>query len=291
MSLLFQGIEKAYELFEQKEFEQSLETVLKVEQMLGHGSNGEKLSEDEANEILSSLENFKGFNYLALDQVGEAREAFERSLNINPNSSQACAGMGEVFYLLERDEEAKVMYEWSFDNNPSNQFAVAGLAKVNRRLGLPDNHNTLNLETTLKSKDSFYKLLSEAYKQFTDKEYEESLVTLAQVEKIFNKACTSKTTAANVVSLENFKGFNYLALNHLDLAQAAFERALNINPASSQSCAGLAEIFFLQGKEKESKSMFEWAVKHNPANGFAIEGLKKVNKALKLPEKDNSLIQ
>ncbi len=289
MGSIYQAIEQAYELFEKKEFKQSLETAKTVEEMLQKKEHSENITEEEKNEIISSLDNFKGFNYLALDQVGDARESFEKSLNINPNSSQACAGMGEVFFLLERDEEAKVMYEWALDNNPSNQFAKAGLAKINNRLGLPENHNTLNVETALKKKDDFYKLITEAYRLFTDKNYEESLVKLAEVEKIFNKGVSSKTAAAKIVSLENFRGFNYLALNILEPAKASFERALNINPASSQACAGLGEILFLEGKEKESKSMFEWAVKHNALNEFAMEGLKKVNKALGFNEDHNTL--
>lgn len=291
MGSIYQGIEQAYELFEKKEFKQSLELAKKVEAMLQGDGQSENLSDQEKNEILSSLDNFKGFNYLALDQIGDARDSFEKSLNINPNSSQACAGMGEVFYLLERDEEAKVMYEWALDNNPSNQFASAGLAKINNRLGLPENHNTLNVETTLKKKDDFYKIITEAYRLFTDKNYEESLVKLAEVEKIINKGISSKTAAAKIVSLENFRGFNYLALNVLEPAKASFERALNLNPASSQACAGLGEILFLEGKEKEAKSMFEWAVKHNPLNEFAVEGLKKINKALGLKEDHSSLTE
>jgi tetratricopeptide (TPR) repeat protein len=291
MSLLYQAIEKAYELFEKKEFNLSLQTALEAEELLKGEENSNTLSEEEKTEITGSLENFKGFNYLSLEQIAEAKDAFENSLNINPNSSQACAGMGEVFFLLERDEEAKVMFEWALDNSPTNLFAKAGLAKVNKRLGLPENHTTLNVETTLRRKDDFFKLISDSYRLFTEYKYEESLKKLADVEVIFNSGITSRTSAAKIVSLENFKGFNYLALDRTEEAKDCFERALNINPASSQACAGLAEIFYLQGREKEAKSMFEWAVKHNNINEFAVEGLKKTNIALGLDANDNSLTE
>lgn len=291
MSFLYQAIEKAYELFEEKEFKSSLEAIQKIEEMLNINEYSANLSENEKTEIKGSLENFKGFNYLALDCVQEAKDSFENSLNINPNSSQACAGMGEVFFILERDEEAKIMCEWALDNNPANLFASACLAKVNRKLGLPANHNTLNLDTTLKSGDDFYKLISESYRLFTEKKFEESLKKLTEIESIFNRTTISKNAASKVVSIENFKGFNYLALHNLEIAKDCFEKSLNLNPSSSQACAGLAEIFFLENKESESKSMYEWAVKHNPVNSFAVEGLKKVNLALGFPENHNSLTE
>ena len=63
----------------------------------------------------------------------------------NPNSSQACAGLGEVLFLSGKDKEAKTMYEWGVKNNPLNQFAVEGLIKVNKVLGIQENHNTLTI--------------------------------------------------------------------------------------------------------------------------------------------------
>jgi Tfp pilus assembly protein PilF len=291
MSILFQAIENAYELFERKEFEPALEEVKKAENMLNRDEFNKSLSEKEKDEILSSLENFKGFNYLALSLVEEAKEAFEKSLNINPNSSQACAGMGEVFYIIEQNEEAKIMFEWSLDNAPDNQFAVAGLAKVNKKMRLPENHNTLNLDTSLKRKDTFYNILSEAYRLFSNHKFEESLAKLVEIEKILNQSVTAKDAAKKIVSLENFRGFNYLSLQRYAEAKVCFERALNINPSSSQSCAGLAEILFLENQEKEAKSMYEWSVKNNPMNDFAVEGLKKVNQLLGLPLTHNTLTE
>jgi Tetratricopeptide repeat. len=291
MSILFQAIENAYELFERKEFEPALEEANRAESILEQEKFGQNLSEKEKSDILGSLENFKGFNYLALNLVEEAKEAFEKSLNINPNSSQACAGMGEVFYIIEQDEEAKIMFEWALDNAPDNLFAAAGLAKINKRMGLPENHNTLNLDTMLKRKDNFYKILSEAYRLFANHKFEESLAKLVEIENILNTSVTAHDTAKKIVSLENFRGFNYLSLYRYEEARVCFERALKLNPSSSQSCAGLAEILFLKNREKEAKSMYEWSVKNNPLNDFAVEGLKKVNQLLGYPVTHNTLTE
>ena len=85
----------------------------------------------------------KGFNYLGLDDKTNARKCFETALNINHESSQACSGLGELFYLEGKDKEAKTMYEFAVKNNPENPYAVSGLEKVNKVLDYPETHNTL----------------------------------------------------------------------------------------------------------------------------------------------------
>ena len=283
-----QLVEDAYSLFERKDFQQALTKVIAAEEEWKN-SAGMKYSEAERQEIVASLENFKGFNYLALNDTKSAKDAFESALQANPNSSQACAGIGEVFYLQENDEESKIMFEWAVDNNPNNQFALSGLAKVNRHLGLPEYHNTLNIDLTIKKRDDFYKALSIAYKLFNEKKFEESLKKLAEIEKLFNKSLMNNDANLKYVSLENFKGFNFLALNLVENARQCFENALNINPNSSQACVGLGEVFYLEQKDSEAKAMFEWGLKNNPKNQIAHASLERVNKSLGFPEKHLSM--
>jgi len=142
-------IDQAYAFFNTKSFYQALDKLSEAEKLLDDAKVTNKFSEAELREKIVSLENFKGFIYLSLQEYEKAKLAFEKALDINPNSSQACAGLGEVFYLGKMDQEAKIMYEWAIDNNPQNQFAVSGLEKVNKSLGLPPENNTLNIETTL----------------------------------------------------------------------------------------------------------------------------------------------
>ena len=68
---------------------------------------------------------------------------YEKSLVVCPNSSEACAGLGEVFYLAELDEQSKAMFEWALKSNSENEVARRGLAKVNGLLGLRSDHNSL----------------------------------------------------------------------------------------------------------------------------------------------------
>lgn len=283
-----QLVEDAYSFFERKEFHKALNNVAEAEDEWKN-SAGKKYTDEEKQEIIASLENFKGFNYLAINNLELAKKAFENALLANPTSSQACAGLGEVFYLQEMDEEAKIMFEWAVDSNPNNQFALSGLAKVNRGAGLPEYHNTLNIDTTLKKREDFYRSITSAYKLFNEKKYDESLRKLQEVEKLFNKTIMNRETSLKFVSLENFKGFNYLALNNVIDAQECFERAININPNSSQACVGLGEVFFLQCKDSEAKAMFEWGLKNNPHNELAKANLAKVNKNLGYPENHLSM--
>jgi Tfp pilus assembly protein PilF len=83
---------------------------------------------------LSALEVIKGFSQLCLDKLDDAMLSFENALNLNPESSQACVGLGETFYLRGKDANAKLMYEWAVKLDDENAGAVRGLAKVNTAL-------------------------------------------------------------------------------------------------------------------------------------------------------------
>lgn len=286
MDRLNQLFEEAYKLFESKDYEAALKKAEKIKDSL---SEIENLPGESLNEIRCSLYNFEGFVLLSLSKQEEARACFERSLEINPNSSQACAGLGEVFYLLKMDQESKIMFEWAIDANPLNQVATNGLSKVNSILGLPSNHSTLNIETMISKKESFISTITKAYKAFSEKNFEKSLEKLEEAEDLFSPGFSGAENVWKACSIENFKGFNLLALNRKEEARMHFEKALSLNNESSQACAGLGECFFLDGKDRDSKTMFEWAQKNNPANEFARAGLAKVNLNLGLSETDNSL--
>ncbi|HOJ37309.1 MAG TPA: tetratricopeptide repeat protein [Ignavibacteriales bacterium] len=256
-------VEEAFQLFNKRHFEHAL---IKV-------AEAEKLYKVRTTEI----ENFKGLIYLALNDLIKAKQCFEVALQLNPKSSQACAGLGEIFYLNHQDEEAKKMFEWAVLHNPQNPMAINGLAKVNKSLGKPIYDNTLQGDD-VKKKINFEVLFADAYQAFQDKRFKEALERIEEFEK-----------SVKVSSL-NFKGFNYLALNDIETAKKCFEQALEIDETSSQACAGLGEIFFLQGDDASAKKMYEYAVAYNPENTFAVEGLAKVNKNLSLPREHNSLV-
>lgn len=83
---------------------------------------------------LSALEVIKGFSQLALRKESDAMLSFENALNLNPESSQACVGLGEVFYLQNKDENARLMYGWAVKLDKENPGARRGLEKVTAAL-------------------------------------------------------------------------------------------------------------------------------------------------------------
>ena len=480
-------INEAYEMFNEKKFEESLNKLIKAESMFnGH------LTKPKDPEFAASFYNFKGFNYLGLNDINNARVCFQKALEINPDSSQAYAGLGEVLFLSQLDDKAKYMFEKAIEKNSNNLFAVSGLEKINKLLNLNTGHKSLfqtpHSEDKLKIyyRDDFGKLFNQlelfgkgaeigvqageysnilrntwkgeelylidrweydpnykdianvsdeihkqlylsvvqkfaddhsiiiirkdsvaASKQFPDeffdwiyldadhsyegctkdlnawypklkkggiiaghdyidgefiegsfsvksavdnfinnkeiklytteenplrswyfvksgltteegrmsdkknntsdkqkfqsvlndiltasyelfnfKHFEEAVSTLNKSEKLFY----SQNNKELISAYENMKGFNYLGLDDKVKARNCFETALNINPDSSQACAGLGELFYLEGKDKEAKTMYEYSVKNNSENSFAVAGLEKLNKILELPYNHNVLL-
>ncbi len=274
----------SYELFGAKKYNEALNALDEAESYLDKDST--KLQTKNA---ISSILNLKGFCNLSLNEVAKAKKLFDTSLTFNPNSSQACAGLGEICYLKEDEKKAKEMFELAIRNEPNNQVAVAGLAKVNLLLGFPEHHNSLIPTNAQDISQEISREIEDAYELFKVRRYDESIKMLKETENKIEKNYKEDECLFALGSINNFLGFNYLALNENENAQEVFEKALTKNPSSSQASAGLAEIFFLQGQDDKAKQMYEWAVKHNPENRFAVNGLIKTNRALGLPEDHNTL--
>ncbi len=84
--------------------------------------------------------NLAGNISLANNNIESAKEYFENELTVNPSSSGACLGLGQIFYAQEQYEQSKIMFEWSVRNNPGNVNGIQSLAKVNELLGYEVNH-------------------------------------------------------------------------------------------------------------------------------------------------------
>ena len=131
-------LSQAGEQFRRKEFSGALETLETVDRIVTAIP-----ASAPRTEAVAGIETVRGMSYLGLSDLEKAKESFEKALRIQPRSSQACAGLGEVFYLAGLDREAKVMFEHAVALGSENQFGRAGLAKSNEALGLPVGHNSL----------------------------------------------------------------------------------------------------------------------------------------------------
>ncbi|MBX2989653.1 MAG: glycosyltransferase [Bacteroidetes bacterium] len=125
---------KSLDLFRLGRFKDSLAELL---------DPGAKVSDNASQTSQTDHANLRGACYLRLNDMENAKASFEEALNLTPDSSEACAGLGEVLYLCGKDKEAKVMFEYAVVYDEENTMATNGLAKVNEHLGLPSDENSL----------------------------------------------------------------------------------------------------------------------------------------------------
>jgi len=117
-------------------------TTLKKTKLLFDKIDSNIFSQDN-NILLCSVFNLTGLASFGIGNLKVAKQSFENALKINPTSSEACFGLGQVFYQAEMFEESKTMLEWAVKNNPDNQTAIEALKSVNQILSLPEIHNSL----------------------------------------------------------------------------------------------------------------------------------------------------
>jgi len=80
---------------------------------------------------------------LIIKDLEKANMFFEEALKLNPSSSEACFGLGQIFYQAEMYEQSKAMFEWAIKNNSKNINALEALKSVNEILAFPSEHNSL----------------------------------------------------------------------------------------------------------------------------------------------------
>jgi len=129
---------QAYNFFKVSEFASVINLIEQHENEFSKSLDNGTSIEDFA-----ALHNLKGFSYLSMGNSHEARKSFENALYINPTSSQACTGLGEIFFIEDQLEEAKNMFERGIKNDSQNNFAVESLANVNKLLGYSTEHSSL----------------------------------------------------------------------------------------------------------------------------------------------------
>ncbi|AFH50273.1 Glycosyltransferase [Ignavibacterium album JCM 16511] len=83
--------------------------------------------------------------FLANNKIEKAQYYFEQELQLAPNSSNACLGLGKVLFAINQAEAAKTMFEWALKNDSNNSNAIAALQEVNLLLGLEAEHSTLGV--------------------------------------------------------------------------------------------------------------------------------------------------
>jgi Tfp pilus assembly protein PilF len=233
--------------------------------------------DEESNFSLEDLYILRGSVFFGINNLEKARLDFENALKANPSSSEACLGLGRYFNATGQLESAKTMIEWAVQYNEGHAGARSALEEINIKLGLPHNHNSLTEANIPNEPAQKCGPLDEAAQMFSEKKYTEAITRLLDARKEQEEI---------LGSIENFIAFNYLELFDMDGAKNAAERALKLNPFSSQAHATLGEIYFRDQKYSEAKKMFEISLQHNPENNFAKTGLQNTFDALGLNGKN-----
>ncbi len=246
-------LEAAYKDFERKDYPAALENVQELEVIY--------------QEQYASILNFKAFIFMAKSNQEMARTYFEKAKTVNPESSQAYAGLGEILYLEKKDYEAKKMFEIALRLNPDNKFALGGLNKLPKS-GLASQDSKI-----LKFVEQ---VLGEAFELYSKDSFERALEKITVAEDELRKRDDADFVMMS--RLLNFKGSVQLKLNLLNAARISFEEALTVHPESSPACAGLADVFSRENNFDSAKAMYEWAIKLNPQNEAAQQGLQALLK-------------
>ncbi len=244
-----------------------------IESALDNLNNAERnfLYYEDNKFTLEDLYILRGTISLSQNSLESARIDFEKALKSNPNSSEACLGLGQYFFAKGQYENSKTMFEWAVKNNPEHPAAQKALANVNSKLNLSVTDSSLNPKSQQSEINAKKEPLDEASELFAQKNYQQALLKLFE---------TRKQYEVNLASVENFIAFNYLELNEIDKTREAAERALKLNPFSSQAYATLGEIYYRDKNYSEAKKMFEIALRFNSANNFAKTGLEYTEQAL-----------
>ncbi|MFO7446248.1 MAG: glycosyltransferase [Ignavibacteriaceae bacterium] len=280
-------IERAKNLISDQEYHSALDSLYKALAVF------DEQAARELNINRYDLLTLTGNVALLSNELEAAGECFEGALNLNPQSSQACMGLGEVFYKKDMLESAKTMFEWSVSYDPENLKAANSLREINSALGLNSADNSLHRQdkesdqASKKNENNANQMLSRAADSLLNKKYSEAKILIETAEGMFNGQLSNPVNSEFASAFYNLKGYIHLSLNDVASARGFFEKSLDLNKKSSQACTGLAEIILIEGLQK-SKTMFEWGIKNNPANILAVEGLRKVNNLLNLPDNDIS---
>lgn len=194
---------ETYSLYENKSYKESLTVLGELEKFV------QASAEEIHPETIISITNLTGYNYLGLGEIEKAKECFENALNMNPSSSSACAGLGEIFIVHEMNNEAKTMFEWAVKNNPENQTAVNALSKANRKMGFAANHNSLVINNVdpLRQLEKKLELAEELIGENRNDEAEDLLHEVLRSEP------------ANVIALNNLSVLEIVKENYEEAAK------------------------------------------------------------------------
>jgi tetratricopeptide (TPR) repeat protein len=185
------------------------------------------------NIYLEVLYSFLGSYFLMIKDFEKAQQNFEIALNYNPESSEACAGLGEVFYNAEIYDSAKTMFEWAIKYNSEDTFAQNRLSEINKDFSSEQSNDTDEADKTKSTIDNAEQLIAE--NKFDEARRElnnilnnssnniDALNDLSVVEIL----CENYEEAAKTISkILDFDPQNEIAIENLDYLKSIIDEQL-----------------------------------------------------------------
>lgn len=251
-----------------------------------------------------------GYGYLALGQVTQAKEEFEKVLEVFPNSIEAILGLAEVSHAVGDDETAEFLNSFALQQVPQNSNALEQkgrlllsqkrydeAAKQYKILALYDPNNP-NVEKGLLSieeapyleklgkteKSHDHTKAEQAYEQLlrSSPENIEYLTGLADVRSHQKRYPEAVKLYRKATELEPHQDTLWVSLGHAYLdnkqyqeAQAAFHVVLDRNPLNVDALLGDGAAFQSEKNYAQAERQYDKALglvpKREDALGYMAE--------------------
>jgi len=208
-NIFVQSISRALILLEDKYYKQGMEELAKAIE------NYDKYDHENFDRFnFTDLLNLAGNTAMLIDETESANEYFKRELEINPKSSRACAGLGEVFLKTDLLENSKTMFEWALKNDPLNKEAFEKLMLINE--AIEKNPIDFSLSENINYKDMIEK--AERLIESENVDEAENVLTELLKSNPFNTEALNNLAVIFIMKKENDRAINI------------FERIFRIDP-------------------------------------------------------------
>ncbi|MCR4938535.1 MAG: tetratricopeptide repeat protein [Treponemataceae bacterium] len=233
----------------------------------------------------AELLNLRGFIYISLGMIPEAKEAFEKVLESYPNNVQARFGLAELEILDGRVAGAEKQFLQALQRQPFDYKVLVSLALVSDSLGkTSEARNYVNraLQYYSGNAEVYYLAAYLAKKQGdsdTAEEYVRSAIKLddsyIDAYKLLTSILYDEKRYEEVLELCSFliskdradsdswymRGLSLAALDRIPEALTALGTGLEINPDDEIMRAEL-ELLVCENTKVEDSRRFEWAAYH-----------------------------
>lgn len=204
-----------------------------------------------------------GATYLRMNQPDRALEAVRPALNRRPDDPVVLSIAGEAALKLNDPNSAAAYFERASKVNPADArsrtgVALSHLASGDRARAISELEQAVELDSNNLQAD-----VALVMAQVRDRQYDKALAAVARMEKKAPKNPMPSTLRGAVLS----------AKGDLKGARAAFEKALQIDPAFYPAAANLAAFDLRDKRPGDARQRYESILAKDPKNSQAAVAL------------------